>query len=129
MEPRQCHTNARWMEENDPNGRSKHIVGWWAQNENFVLHSVVRHPGNQYVCYTPVDETLVPDRSFRFRPDPKIEKRIGEGNRWSWYRAGVQIRAGVRQNPTQTIANAALVRERLISGMDPYEAVQLPPDR
>lgn len=125
MKPRECHTNARWMEENDPEGRTKLIVGWWPQNGNYVLHSITRHRG-QYVCFTPVDENLVPDSTFRFRPDPRIEKRVAEDNRWSWYRGGVKIGPGVRQDPAQTLANIKLARERLLSGMDPYEAMQLP---
>ena len=29
MKPRQCHANARFMEEHDPEGRSRRITGWW----------------------------------------------------------------------------------------------------
>jgi hypothetical protein len=124
MKPRQCHGNARFMQENDPEGRTRQIVGWWTQNGNHVLHSIVRHRG-QYLCFTPVDEALVPERTFRFRPDPKIEIRV-EGDRRTFYRDGVQIGPGVRQDPAKTLAYGEMVRQRLLSGMDPYEAVRLP---
>jgi UDP-3-O-[3-hydroxymyristoyl] glucosamine N-acyltransferase len=124
MKPRQCHANARFMQENDPEGRTKQIVGWWTQNGNHVLHSVVRHRG-QYLCFTPVDKILVPESTFRFRPDPKIEIRV-EADRRNFYRDGVQIGPGVRQNPAQSIAYGEMLRQRLLSGVDPYEAVRLP---
>lgn len=45
MKPRECHANARFYEENDPQRRSKHVIGWWPQNGNYVLHSIVRSRG------------------------------------------------------------------------------------
>lgn len=43
-----------------------------------------------------------------------------------YYRNGVKVGAGVRIDRAQTIADGKIVRERLLSGMDPYEAVRLP---
>jgi len=124
MKPRECHVNARFMEKNDPEGRTKRIVGWWRQGDRYVLHSIVDHR-DQYLCFTPVDENMVPESQFEFLPDPKIEIREENGHN-SYYRDGVKIDAGVRADPSQTIAHAKVVRERLLSGMDPYEAVRLP---
>ncbi len=123
MKPRECHSNSRFMEENDPEGRTKRIVGWWRQRDKYVLHSIVMHRG-QYLCVTPVDDNLVPESQFEFFPDSEIEIREERG-RHAYYRDGVKIGVGVRTDPSQTIATAKIVRERLLSGMDPYEAVRL----
>jgi hypothetical protein len=124
MKPRQCHTNSRFMEQNDPERRTKQIIGWWPQGDRYVLHSIVNHRG-QYLCFTPVDEKLVPETQFEFLPDSKIEMREEDGFRVA-YRDGVKIGAGVRHNPTKVLADAEIVRQRLLLGMDPYEALRLP---
>ena len=125
MEPRECHANARFMEAKDPDRRMKQVIGWWPQGDHYVLHSVVRNRLGQYVCVTPVDAKLVPDTQFDFVPDLTIEVREESGVR-SCYRDGVQIGAGVRRDPAQSLANAGIVRQRLLSGIDAYEAVKLP---
>jgi hypothetical protein len=124
MKPQECHTNSRFMEKNDPEGRTKQILGWWPQGPHYVLHSIVNHRG-QFLCFTPVDAKLVPDATFQFLPDPKIEVREANGV-LNAYRDGVKIGAGVRLDPAQSIAETETVRQRLLSGMDPYEAVKLP---
>lgn len=76
MPPRQCHPNARFMQDNDPERRLKHVVGWWHQGGNYVLHSIVDQYG-KYVCVTPVP---FHPTSFGFIPFPKITWQ-DEGNR------------------------------------------------
>ncbi|VVT23209.1 conserved hypothetical protein [Roseovarius sp. EC-HK134] len=120
MKPRQCHANARFMEEKDPEQRSKQITGWWPQDGNYVLHSIVDQYG-QLVCVTPAP--LHRENPFAFIPDPKIEWRE-VGDYREAYRDGVKIGPGVRINPAGTLAEIDIIRRRLLSGMNPYKAVQ-----
>ena len=41
MLPQKCHTNAKLMEDNDPESRSEWLTGWWVQDGNYVLHSII----------------------------------------------------------------------------------------
>jgi hypothetical protein len=43
-------------------------------------------------------------------------------------REGHEIGPGVRREPEQTLREGSIVRERLKSGMNPYEAMRLPFD-
>lgn len=121
MLPRQCHKNAKFMETNDPNGRMKHITGWWIQDDKYVLHSVVYHDG-QYSCVTPALHER--DSSFHFVPDFEIEWRdVGEYE--VPYRNDVEIGPGIRTNPAKTLADIENIKRRLLSGMNPYDALKL----
>ena len=42
MKPQECHANARFMEKNDPDRRTRQILGWWFQQGQYVLHSVIQ---------------------------------------------------------------------------------------
>jgi hypothetical protein len=124
MKPRECHANARWLEANDPEAGTKRIIGWWPHGGRHVLHSIVNHRG-QYLCFTPVDERMFPETRFEFVPDQKIEVREENGYS-SYFRDGQRIGRGVRFDPVQALADLEIARQRLLSGMDPYEAVKLP---
>ena len=123
MPPRACHANARFIQDNDPLGLSKRVTGWWLQEGNFVLHSVVEQNGN-YACVTPAP--LHRENPFDFIPDPKIEWCEGTVN-WEAYRDGVEIGPGVRSDPIGTLAEMELIRTRLLSGMNPYKAFNVEP--
>jgi hypothetical protein len=120
MPARRCHENAHFMQNNDPEGKIKHIVGWWVQGEDFVLHSVVLQ-GDQYVCVTPAP--LESENTFEFVPDEKIEWR-DEGNVRTAYRDGVAIGKGLRADPEKTLAELDEIRGQILSGADPYDAVR-----
>lgn len=122
MPPRECHKNARFMQDNDPDGRLRQVSGWWFQNGNYVLHSVVDQYGD-LVCVTPAP--LHRENPFPFIPDAKIEWR-DEGDYRVPYRDGVEIGPGVRADPEMTLTELAKVRARLESGMNPYKAIQMP---
>ena len=96
----------------------------WMQDGNYVLHSIGRSR-RDYVCVTPVDEKMDAGSPFPFIRDPKIEVREENGFH-GYYRDGVKIGPGVRRDPSKTLAEIEIVRQRLLSGMDPYEAVKLP---
>lgn len=115
-----CHANARWYAKNDPTGRTRAVVGWWVQWPDFVLHSVVEIDG-QLICITPsaYNETEIP-----FMPDPKISW-IEDGEVYSAIRDGQVVGAGVRTYPAFTVARNAILRERLLAGVDPFEATIL----
>lgn len=120
MPPRECHSNTRFMVENDPDGRCKQIVGWWNQGGNYVLHSVVER-GDEVFCVTPTPFHAEP--TFEFVPDPKIEWREQDDGLTA-YRDGVEIGPGLRSDPAKQLAELNHLMDRLRSGMNPYKAVQ-----
>jgi hypothetical protein len=117
MPANECHANARWYVKNDPSGKAKAVVGWWVQWPNFVLHSVIEIEG-ALICITPspFNETEIP-----FIPDPKITW-IEHGEVYSAVRNGQIVGSGVRRFPAFTMAQNAIVRERLVAGVDPLKA-------
>lgn len=119
MPPRQCHKNASFMEENDPECRIKQVTGWWPQEGQYVLHSVIVRD-DQYICVTPAP--LHSTRRFDFIPDAKIKWR-DEGEVRVPYRDGVKIGPGVRDDPEKTIVELGLMREKLLSAKNPYEVM------
>lgn len=120
MPPRECHANARFMQDNDPDKQLRQVTGWWPQDGQYVLHSVVDQHG-EYVCVTPAP--MYVSRSFDFIPDEKIEWR-DEGDYRTAYRDGIEIGPGVRADPAKTLAELEGMRQRLLSGMNPYQAVK-----
>jgi len=120
MKPRQCHANAHFMEEHDPERRSRRITGWWPQDGNYVLHSIVDQHG-QLFCVTPAP--FHRENPFDFIPDPKIEWRE-DGDHFTAYRDGMPVGPGVRSDPVKATADTAELRARLLSGMNPYSAMQ-----
>ena len=117
MPTNQCHANVRWYVENDPEKQSLAVTGWWVQWPNFVLHSVVEVAGKVF-CITPspFEDTEIP-----VIPDPKISWSEG-GKVYSAIRNGREIGPGVRVFPAFTMAQSAIVRERLLAGCDPLKA-------
>jgi hypothetical protein len=121
MKPRECHANSRFMQEKDPDGRMKHVTGWLNVDDHYILHSVVDQCG-QMVCVTPVQ--LEQSGTFEFIPDSQIEWREN-GNVREAYRQDVLIGPGLRSNPEKTRADLAELRARLLSGMNPYDALHV----
>lgn len=117
MPANKCHANARWYVQNDPTGKARVVTGWWVQWPVFVLHSVIESDG-QLICITPspYNEVEVP-----FIPDPKISW-VEDGEVYSAFRQGQAIGPGVRVFPAFTMAQNAIVRERLLAGCDPLKA-------
>jgi hypothetical protein len=117
MPTNQCHANVRWYVENDPEKRSRAITGWWVQWPDFVLHSVIERVGKMS-CVMP---SPFVEREIPFIPDPKISW-VKDGEAYSALRNGGKIGSGVRTFPAFTIARNAIIRERLIAGVDPLKA-------
>jgi hypothetical protein len=69
-------------------------------------------------CITP---SPLEDTDIPFIPDPKI-RWIEDGKVYSAFRSGRKIGPGVRVFPAFTIAQGAIVRERLLAGCDPLKA-------
>jgi hypothetical protein len=111
MPANKCHANARWYVKNDPSNKARVVTGWWVQWPAFVLHSVIETDG-QLSCITPspYNEVEVP-----FIPDPKISW-VENGTVYSAVRLGQIIGPGVRAFPAFTMAQNAIVRERLLQG-------------
>jgi hypothetical protein len=120
MPAQHCHKNAEFMEKNDPTGRTRHVTGWWLNEGSYVLHSVIHYDG-QYACVTPAPAER--DNTFDFVPDSKIEWQE-EGEYRAAYRDGVGIGKGVRIKPAETLKELEIIRQRLLSGINPYEAVR-----
>ncbi len=122
MVPQECHANAGFLAAGGPD--YEHVTGWWPQDGDFVLHSVVRHRG-RLLCVTPLHSAgWRAPAHVDFIPDPRIEwRREGAAN--VAYRDGVAIGPGVRTDPAETMRKAALVRGRLMAGVHPFQAVLL----
>jgi hypothetical protein len=117
MPANQCHANVRWYVENDPTKSACGVVGWWVQWPNFVLHSVIE-VARRLICITP---SPISEEEIPFIPDPKIHW-VKDDKVYSAIRSGQKIGPGVRKFPAFTVAQAAIVRERLLKGLDPLKA-------
>lgn len=121
MEPRKCHSNARFMAENDPTKQTKQVFGWLVQGGgNFVLHSVIKQRDHLF-CVTP--SPFNPENPFPFVPDAAIEVREEDGG--VFYRKGLRIEAVVRSNPEVTIRRCLENRKRLEAWGNPYDAMRV----
>jgi hypothetical protein len=117
MPANECHTNARWYAKNDPTGSARAVSGWWVQWPNFVLHSVVEIEG-ALICITP---SAFNETEFPFILDPKISW-VENGEHYSAVRDDKIVGVGVRVFPAFTMAQNAIVRERLLAGAHPLNA-------
>lgn len=124
MPPNQCHANARFMVENDPEGRCEQVTGWCPQMGNYVLHSVVRRDGEMF-CVTPYP--VYTSDTFEFIPDPDIEWVEEDGVREA-YRNGYRIEYGIRPDPSETMRINEVVRRRIKAGVHPMKAGEPPFD-
>lgn len=123
MKPRECHANCQFYVNNDPERKTRMMFGWTLDTGVYVLHSVIERDG-QIICITPneLDET-----SIDFRPDPDLVAKISDQNKFSFSRTGIKVEGyGVRPDPAKTIKLGKYVKKRLLSGMNPYEAIKLP---
>ncbi|MEZ5778520.1 MAG: hypothetical protein R3E44_09170 [Paracoccaceae bacterium] len=122
MVPQRCHENVSFVVENYAD--CEHVTGWWPQDGNFVLHSVVRQ-GARLMCVTPLHSSgWGAPGHIDFIPDPRIEWRP-EDDGPAAYVDGMRLEVGVRSDPAETMRRVALVRERLLAGVHPYQAVLL----
>jgi hypothetical protein len=120
MPMNECHANVRWYVEHEPSKKARAVTGWWIQWPDFVLHSVVEIDG-KLICVTP---SSFAEPEFPFIPDTKIGW-TEHGKVYSAIRDGYMIGRGVRAFPSFTMARNAIVRERLLAGVDPFTAIEL----
>lgn len=118
MATNSCHANARWYEKNDPLKQSVAVTGWWVQWPDFVLHSVVKIRG-VYICITPSDSR---EGAIPFIPDPNI-RWIERGDQLVPFKDGYEIGMGVRLFPEFSMAKMNIVKEKIVSGVNPLEAM------
>lgn len=121
MKAQKCHANARFMEVSDPHGKTRQILGWWFQQGQYVLHSIIQQ-GDTMICVTP--SPFNTENPFPFIPDDKIEVREEEDH-YVCYRNGQLIGPGVRSDPEGALREGEALRRRLESGVNPYEAMRL----
>lgn len=122
MKPRECHANCRFMEQNGQEHKIRQVIGWRNDDGIYVLHSVIRQNDGRLYCVTPSEANL---QKFEFIPDEEIQCREGDDGLYHYSRKGIEVGYGVRSNPDKTIAYAKKVKERLLSGMNPFEAMKL----
>jgi hypothetical protein len=120
MQPNKCHENTRWYEKNDPEHKSRMVSGWWVQGPNYILHSVIERDG-KLICITPIH--FGDDEEIQFIPDKKITW-TEDGKFYHAARDGVVIGLGVRAFPAFTMAQNRIVRDRILAGVAPYDAVR-----
>jgi hypothetical protein len=121
MKAKECHANARFMAENDPAKQTRQVLGWWPQEGNFVLHSVIQQ-GDQMICVTP--SPFNSENPFPFMPDPEIEARE-ENDHLVYYRKGQKIGPGFRSDPHEAIRLGLETKKRLEAGGNPYDAFRV----
>ncbi|MFO0991881.1 MAG: hypothetical protein U1E67_08130 [Hyphomicrobiales bacterium] len=119
LKSQDCHSNVWWYVANDPEKKSKAVVGWWLQWPDLVLHSVIRQ-GDDLICITPQD--LSNDHDLHFIPDQKVSWRK-DIDGYVAIREGEVIGEWLRIFPEFTMARIAIIRERLLSGIDPIRAI------
>lgn len=124
MKARECHVNCIFYATNDPTEVSKHVLGWWVQGDLLVLHSMIENEG-RYICITPQEKDVPP--VFPFIPDDKIET-VEDGDGINYLRDGEPIVAGLRVDPEAHRAMILLMRERVLGGMKPWQAMHLADD-
>lgn len=117
MPKNQCHANSQWYAEQDSNAEA--VTGWLIQWPDYVVHSLVKVDG-EYRCVTPVDHA---DEAFPFVPDASIEW-VDNGDVKIPTHKGMSIGIGVRRFPEFTLARTTIVRNRILAGTHPYEAMQ-----
>ena len=123
MKQNECHANASWYADNDPEGLSRMVSGWWIQWPNLVFHSVVEREG-QLICVTP---TPFDEGEFGFIPDDAVVWS-DDGRTKTAHRDGHEIGFGLRAFPSVTIAQCELVESRLRAGIHPYRAIEMSDD-
>lgn len=122
MKPRECHANVSFYVNADPSKQAKHVVGWWKQAHQFVLHSVVGM-GSDLLCITP-QQAGVPD-AFLFASDPAITWADEGGGVRRFYRDGIPLPKIVRTDPAVATEVATIGLEHLARGMDPAQVWDL----
>ncbi len=122
MPAKECHANCRWYQDNDPEGKARQITGWMHDDGGFVLHSVIERDGVVF-CITPTPVHQEP--AFEFIPDPAIEWR-DEGDFRIPYRGGQKVGKGIREDPAAAMAQLEEIKRKLLSGMNPWEAIRRP---
>lgn len=122
MPPNQCHPNARFMVDNDPERKIRQVTGWLPELGNYVLHSVIEREGELH-CVTP-SPINSPD-TFQFIPDSDIEWRE-EGDHRVPYRKELVVEPGLRSDPAEHARIANIIRERIQAGTHPIKAGEPP---
>jgi hypothetical protein len=117
MKANECHANTRWYADNDPDGASKVVTGWWVQDPCYVLHSVIEQNG-QVICITP---SLFGETEIPFIADPNISLRL-EDKVFRATRNDREIGPGVRKFPSLVVAINSIICDRLLAGQNLFKA-------
>ena len=121
MQPNECHENAWFLQENDLDDETIHVVGWIDGGEGrYALHSVCEVAG-RLICVTPVP--FVQHAPFRFIRDDEIVVSVGVAS-FDFTRSGHEIGIGLRMHPERVIAECDTIKRRLLSGEDPYQVMR-----
>ncbi|WP_187772206.1 hypothetical protein [Agrobacterium sp. B1(2019)] len=120
MRPNDCHANCAAQEANDPEGRSRHVWGWYIYGSDLILHSVVDIGGDWY-CLTP-QTTSLPSR-FQFIPDSVIEWRVSsDGMGMDAFRGGRALPLALRKDPQVHIRMRDEFMALIAAGLAPVDA-------
>jgi hypothetical protein len=97
MRPNDCHSNCAAQVANDPEGRSRHVSGWYIHGTSLILHSVVEI-GSQWVCLTP--QIVKTSSRFQFIPDALITwQNTSDGKARDAFRCGRKLPQALRKYP------------------------------
>lgn len=120
MRPNDCHANCAAQAANDPEGRSRHVWGWYINGSDLILHSVVDIGGDWY-CLTP-QTTSLPSR-FQFIPDGQIEwQPSSDGMDLDAFRGGMPLPLTLRKYPQVHIQMRDEFMSLITAGMSAVDA-------
>lgn len=120
MDSKNCHANvANYIERTRM--KSAHAVcGWWDIGSGaYVLHSVVA-TRRGWFCVTPYFD----ERRLKFAADPQL-RVTPKGAASGFARNGRPAPLHVRYDYSRVVAECSIIRERLLTGMDPARATQV----
>lgn len=96
------------------------MTGWWDIGSGaYVLHSVVA-TRRGWFCVTPYFD----ERRIKFAADPKL-RATPKGMTSGFAREGAAAPLHVRYDYDRVVAECSMIRERLLSGMDPARAFEV----
>lgn len=120
MRRNNCHANCAAQADNDTEGKSRHVTGWYVSGSVVILHSVAEI-GKQWFRLTPqlgksaAQFEFIPDHSIEWRDTPDGQARVA-------VRFGRELPQALRTNPEIHIRMRDQFRDFMASGMSAVEA-------
>lgn len=120
MDSKNCHANVANYVHRRRLKSARPVTGWRDIGSGaYVLHSVVA-TRRGWFCVTPYFD----ERRLKFAADPKL-RATPKGMTSGFARDGVAAPLHVRYDYDRVVAECSMIRDRLLSGMDPARAFEV----